>query len=150
MYDDIKKKVFNEITKSQYISFTSDIWTCPSSHETFIPLSGHWIKKLLNAKCCTSCFAISRISHRNKYSWEIHQYVRKLGNQFNKKTANMSLGSKLVQITSVHCTVHLLQLVIKDAVLSQILVIDLLAKASRIADHFNPSSKACTEFKIVF
>jgi hypothetical protein len=39
--------------------------------------------------------------------------------------------------------------VIKYAVLSQILVIDLLAKARRIVGHFNHSSKACTEFKLL-
>ena len=50
LYDDIKKKVFNEITKSQYIRLTSDIWSCPSSNEIFISLSGYWIKKTFKCK----------------------------------------------------------------------------------------------------
>ena len=61
----------------------------------------------------------------------------------------MSPGSKLIQITSVHYTIHLLQLVIKNGVLFQILVIELLAKAPRIAGHFNHLLNACTEFKLL-
>ncbi|XP_047138755.1 zinc finger BED domain-containing protein 4-like [Hydra vulgaris] len=165
LYDQIKKKVLNEIAKSQCISFTSDIWTIGlhiglTSHETFISLSEHWMKKNFDRKGAVlyaSYFLEARtgINIARKFinmleNWKI------MGNKCTRRhtlvkdgAANMSLGSKLIQITSVHCTIHLLQLVIKNAVLSQILVIDLLTKARRIVGHFYHSSKVCTEFKLL-
>ena len=38
----------------------------------------------------------------------------------------MSLGGDLAEINSIHCTIHRLQLVIEDAILSQRSIIDLL------------------------
>ena len=149
LYDDIKKKVFNEITKAQSISFTSDIWTCSSSNETFISLSGQWTKNTFERKYAVLYASHFPESHTGinipgKFinmleSWEINSKRRYI--LVKDGAANMSLGSKLARITLDHCTIHLLQLVIKDAVLSQRLVIDLLAKARRIAGHFNHSSK---------
>ena len=130
LYDDTKKKVLNEITKAQSVSFTSDIWTCSSSNETFISLSGHWIKNTFERKYAVlyaSRFPESHtgINIAGKFinmleSWEMNSKRRHI--LVKDGVANMSLGSKLAQITSVHCTIHLLQLVIKDAVLSQRLV----------------------------
>ena len=59
----------------------------------------------------------------------------------------MSLGGDLAEINSIHCTIHRLQLVIEDAILSQRSIIDLLAKCRRLATHFNHSALACTELK---
>jgi hypothetical protein len=61
--------------------------------------------------------------------------------------ANMSLGGDLADINSINCTVHRLQLVIQDAILSQRSIIDLLAKCRQLATHFNHSALACTELK---
>ena len=61
--------------------------------------------------------------------------------------ANMSLGGDLADINSIHCTVHRLQLVIQDAILSQRSIINLLAKCRQLATHFNHSALACTELK---
>ncbi|XP_047143986.1 zinc finger BED domain-containing protein 4-like [Hydra vulgaris] len=104
LYDQIKKKVFNEVAKSQYISFTSDIWTCPTSHETFISLSGHWIKKKFEHKDAVlyaSHFpeAHTGINIAGKFinmleSWEIN--ARRKHILVKDGAANMSLGSKLI------------------------------------------------------
>ena len=61
--------------------------------------------------------------------------------------SNMTLGSNLLGISSIHCFIHRLQLVIHDAILSQRAVNDMLAKIRRIVTHFNHSSLACTELK---
>ena len=50
VYDELKDRVKKELSEphGSYISFTSDIWTCSSSKEAFISLSGHWIKQDLH------------------------------------------------------------------------------------------------------
>jgi hypothetical protein len=47
VYDNIKALVESELSEpdGKYVSFTSDIWTSSKSKETFISLSGHWIKQ---------------------------------------------------------------------------------------------------------
>lgn len=63
--------------------------------------------------------------------------------------ANIVLGSDLVEIKSVHFSIHLLQLVINDAVLSQRNVKDILAKCLRLSIHFNHYALSCTQFKAI-
>lgn len=41
LYEELRKNVAAEVAKADHVSFTSDIWTCPSSHETFLSLSAH-------------------------------------------------------------------------------------------------------------
>ena len=63
--------------------------------------------------------------------------------------SNMTLGSTLAEMESVHGLIHLLQLVINDAILSQRTVKDILVKSRRLCIHFNHSALACTEFKAI-
>ena len=64
-------------------------------------------------------------------------------------TSNMTIGSTLAEIESVHFSIHLLQLVINDAIFLQRAVKDILAKSQRLCIHFNHSALACTEFKAI-
>lgn len=59
----------------------------------------------------------------------------------------MRRGTEDADITSIHCTIHLLQLCVNDAVFDQRVVKDLVAKARRLATHFNYSALATTELK---
>ena len=157
VYEELRKIVQDELAEpdGDYISFTSDIWTCSVSKETFISLSGHWVKKnfaRVNAVLCGSHFPgshtginISMMFQTMWDDWGIQEVRRNL--LVRDGAANMSLGGDLAEINSIHCTVHRLQLVIEDAILSQRSIINLLAKCRRLATHFNHSALACTELK---
>ena len=61
VYEELRTIVQDELAEpdGDYISFTSDFWTCSVSKETFISLSGHWVKKdftRVNAVLCGSHF----------------------------------------------------------------------------------------------
>ncbi|XP_004206689.2 zinc finger BED domain-containing protein 4-like [Hydra vulgaris] len=58
----------------------------------------------------------------------------------------MISGSNLAEIPAIHCTIHLLQLVVSDSI-SENIVIDVLSKCRRLVTHFNHSSLACNNFK---
>ena len=51
----------------------------------------------------------------------------------------MALGLQLADISSVHCFLHILDLVVKDSIFSQRTIIDLCAKVRQIVTHFNHS-----------
>ena len=146
LYNEIKAVVTAEIISADSVSFTSDIWTCPTSHETYISLSGHWIAcdfQHRDAVLHASHFPVSHtgvnISEKFRAMWEA----------WGLDASNMALGSTLAEIESVHCSIHLLQLVINDAMLSQRMVKDILAKSQRLCTHFNHSAQACTECKAI-
>ncbi|CAB4020764.1 zinc finger BED domain-containing 4-like [Paramuricea clavata] len=80
-------------------------------------------------------------------SWNIHKARREL--LVRDRAANMFVGSDLAEIPSIHCTIHQLQLVIEDAILSQLAIIDLLAKGRRLVTHFNHSALARKELKML-
>ena len=61
--------------------------------------------------------------------------------------SNMALGLRLANVASVHCFLHILDLVVKDSIFSQRTIIDLCAKVRRIATHFDHSSLARNELK---
>ena len=53
----------------------------------------------------------------------------------------------MANITSVHCFLHILDVVAKDSVFSQRTIIDLCAKVRRTVTHFNHSNLARNERK---
>lgn len=159
VYDNIKALVESELSEpdGKYVSFASDIWTCSKSKETFISLSGHWIKQ--NFTCIDAVLHgthfpgshtganIAEMFRRMWESWDISEARRQL--LVRDGAANMCVGGELAEIASIHCTVHRLQLVIEDAVLTQRAIIDLLAKCRRLVTHFNHSALACHELKLL-
>ncbi len=135
----------------------SDIWTCSKSKDAFISLSGHWIKQAftrVDAVLHASHFPgshtgvnIAEMFRTMWASWNIHEARRQL--LVRDGAVNMSVGSDLAEVPSIYCTIHRLQLVIEDAILSQRAIIDLLAKCRRLVTHFNHSALACNELKML-
>lgn len=159
VYEKMKSIVEQDLAEpnGKYLSFTSDIWTCSKSKEAFISLSGHWIKQdftRVDAVLHASHFPgshtgvnIAEMFRKMWASWDIREARRQL--LVRDGAANMCVGSDLAEIPSIHCTIHRLQLVIEDAILSQRAIIDLLAKCRRLVTHFNHSALACSELKML-
>jgi len=120
-----------------------------------VSLSAHWIDAdftrrslVLNAKRFPQSHTGANICQmfENMFEdWKIETARRHC--LVRDGASNMTLGSNLLGISSIHCFIHRLQLVIHDAILSQRAVNDMLAKIRRIVTHFNHSSLACTELK---
>jgi len=49
-YTNGRSSIAEEINEAKFLSFTSDLWTCPHSHESFISLTGHWLDNDFNWK----------------------------------------------------------------------------------------------------
>ena len=61
--------------------------------------------------------------------------------------ANITLGSELASLEHLHCTIHLLQLAVNDAVFKQDMVDTIVKKCWRIVAPLNKSTKATAIFK---
>ena len=73
-------------------------------------------------------------------SWSIeksrvHAVVRDIA-------ANMVAGIEKIKLPAVGCTIHTLQLDIKDCIMTQCAVIDMLARCRKIVGHFKHSHLA--------
>ena len=156
-YEDVKSQISAELDSQNapYLSFTSDVWTSPHSVESFISLTCHWITSdyerkngVLFAKHFPASHTgenIERMINSMMTQWGIdderqHILVR-------DGAANMVLGTRLAGIESAHCFLHILNLVVKDAIFSQKRVGDICAKVRRISTHFNHSSVGHNELK---
>ena len=45
LYSKVKGVIAEELDQAKFISFTSDLWTCSNSNESFISLTGHWLNE---------------------------------------------------------------------------------------------------------
>ena len=157
LYDELRSAVVDELAvpEGHFVSFTSDIWTCSSSNETFISLSGHWIKTDFTRRNAVLAaahfpgshtgFNIAEMFNKMWSDWELDESRRNL--LVRDGASNMNSACQMANIPAIHCTVHRLQLVVHDAILSQSNIKDLLAKCRRVATHFNHSALACAEIK---
>ncbi|XP_047127648.1 zinc finger BED domain-containing protein 4 [Hydra vulgaris] len=154
LYMELNNKISDKLIKTDYISFSSDIWTCPISHESFISFSSHSIDKdfnrfdvVLHASHFSESHTGINISKKLESmwdSWKIEAERRHI--LVRDGASNMISGSNLAEIPAIHCTIHLLQLVVSDSI-SENIVIDVLSKCRRLVTHFNHSSLACNNFK---
>ena len=156
-YQELKARISSQLgeANAMHISFTSDIWTSNHSVESFVSLTGHWIDQeftrasaVLSAKHFPGSHTGENIAHmirKMMTDWEImgeRQHILVCDG-----ASNMVAGLQLADISSAHCFLHILDLVIKDSIFSQQTIIDLCAKVRRIATHFNHSSLACGNIK---
>lgn len=149
----IKKKITLESAK--FLSFTTDVWTCSSTNESFISLTGHWITEnfqhnniVLNCKHFPGSHnseAIKDMMSEMLNTWDldtsrIHLVVR-------DNAANITKGCDIAGFESVSCFIHTIQLVVMEGIKSQRSISDLIAVSRKIVGHFSHSPKACSALK---
>ena len=155
LYSEVRGMIANELDQAMFISFTSDLWTCSKSNESFISLTGHWLDEdfnyksaMLNARHFPGRHTGGLIESNFNImlgEWSIdHSRIQML---VRDGASNIALGARLSELDSIHCFIHRLQLCIESSILSQRSVNDMCAKARKIVTHFHHSSQACTTFK---
>ncbi len=127
----------------------------PHSVESFISLTVHWVDEefqrcsgVLSAQHFPGSHTgenIDQMVSKMMREWEISEERQHI--LVRDGASNMALGLRLANVASVHCFLHILDLVVKDSIFSQRTIIDLCAKVRHIATHFNHSSLARNELK---
>ena len=151
MYANLRQRLFEDIHSDNNcsISFTTDIWSREGG-ESFISWTAHYITSEFQRdervlQVCPfpgshTADAISEMILKLLDKWSIdksrvHTVVR-------DNAANMVAGIRQCGLSAVSCTIHTLQLVVKDSILVQRSVKDMLARCRKIVGHFKHSSLA--------
>ena len=154
IYSTIRTKLHEEIHSHGDkfpVSFTTDIWTREAGGDSLISWTAHyinperftreeWILQVCPFPGSHTAEAISEMITKLLDSWSIeksrvHAVVR-------DNAANMVAGIKKTELPAIGCTIHTLQLVIKDCIMTQRAVIDMLARSRKIVGHFKHSHLA--------
>ena len=118
-------KLKDYMKDSWMVAFTTDIWTDATTRESFISVTCHWINKfwqrrdfVLNCSHFPAKHTACNIAEKLQESfqqWDIA--TNEIG--LDKKSivvrdgaSNMRAGCDEVPVDSVHCLIHLLQLVV--------------------------------------
>ena len=151
---EIHKKVKHRITEllqsAKYISLTTDIWTSTNCHYSFLSLTAHfivcasmekkdvmvtsWLFDESHTGANISAAILSCIQ-----AWEIEEKVVCI---VHDNAANMVSGLNIANVASLPCLAHSLQLIIKDGVLLQPAVVQLLSCARSLVGHYQCSNVA--------
>ena len=155
LHDEVKDAVMKQITCVSYISLTTDIWSTDLNSCSLMSLTAHWLSQKFERKSAIlfaqpfdsshTGEAICKMVLQMLQLWElgkerIHLVIR-------DNAANMVKGMTDAGLPDLGCFAHTLQLVIHDGILSQRVVIDMLATSRKIVGHFRRSNLAYSRLK---
>ena len=151
MYSTIKARLLQDIDGKFSISFTTDIWSREAGGDSFISWTAYYInpesfvreKRVLQV--CPflgshTAITISEMVTKLLGAWyieksRVHVVIR-------DNAANMVAGIRECELPAIGCAIHTLQLVVKNSIMIQRTVIDMLARCRKIVGHFKHSSLA--------
>ncbi|XP_033218098.1 zinc finger BED domain-containing protein 4-like [Belonocnema kinseyi] len=143
-------KVKEMIGNYDYMSFTSDIWTDPSSGASLLSLTCHGIsdkfeRSSIVLKCETfddrhTGDIIAEIFKTMLAEWNIS--TEKVHCILRDEGSNMKRGMRLALLDDLDCTVHKMQIAIRHGLQSQENIKDVKEKCKKILTHFNHSTIA--------
>ena len=138
----VKTELHKTLHTPEYIvkhySFTTDIWSTNVAHKSLLSLTAHKSSAVLNVTVLEGSHTGSYICDRFDYmlsTWRIDK--ENVHVVLRDNASNMVRAMKDAGLCSYGCFAHSLQLVINDGVLSQRIVIDLLANCRSIVGHFS-------------
>ncbi|GBP24873.1 Zinc finger BED domain-containing protein 4 [Eumeta japonica] len=150
LYGKIAIKVKELIKKFDHMSFTSDIWSDPSSNASLLSLTCHGLasdfeRSSIILKCETfdDCHTGDIIAEKfdtmlsewNISNDQVHCMIRDEG-------SNMKRAMRLAKLQDLDCAVHKMQLAIRSSLNSQENIKGIKQKCKKISTHVNHSTIA--------
>jgi hypothetical protein len=159
MYETIKAKVKFELDKADFMSLTSDGWTCQHTIQSFYSLTARFLTaeyKVRNVILQVAYFPeshtglnISKFLNESLQTWEIPQ--DKIYTVLTDNAANVLSAIKESNVANnkhLPCVIHTMQLCIQNKLFKeQRAVSDTLAVFRALAGHFHHSSSAVARLK---
>ena len=148
--NNINSKLAEVLKDVTHLSLTTDIWSTSLTNQSLISLTGHWIQDgflrksaVLHVKQLEGSHTGEKICESIESMidyWKIPKEQIHL--VLTDNASNMKKALRDANFSGFGCFAHSLQLVINDGVISQEVVIDVLAVARSIVGHFKRSTLA--------
>ena len=121
-YDRCYSNILKKVTEAEFLSFTSDIWSCDKSKYSFLSITAHWITDDFEPQNAVLRARHMGKSHTGVYISDILQEVfREFSINAERRfllvrdgASNMRSAADLTNIDNIHCVIHLMQLVIQN------------------------------------
>ena len=144
----------------QHVSFTTDIWTDSTTKESFISVTAHWINAHWQRRdhvlsCCNFPESHTGQHIADKLNQAFSEWDLGLNDLGTDKkhvivrdgASNMRVGCNLVPLGNFHCLIHLLQLVVVDAVFAQDLLGKIIRKCRVLCTYLHNSACGTAVFR---
>ncbi|XP_063924783.1 zinc finger BED domain-containing protein 4-like [Zophobas morio] len=147
LYGKVANKVKELIEKFDYMAFTSDIWSGPSSNASLLCLTCHGISENFDrSSIILKCETFDdhhtgdiiaekfdmMLTEWNISKEQVHCIIR-------DEDSNMKRTKRLAVFNDLDCTVHKMQLAIRSCLQSQENITVAIQKCKKISTHFNHS-----------
>ena len=157
LYPSAVEKVKELVSSAKHnkLSFTTDVWSDTSAGVSLMSLTGHCITDTFERLNLVLTAETLSERHTGQYlsekfdeminDWDlihsdIHVVMRDAG-------ANIKKATFLSGVQNLDCTAHKIQLIVKDAIGEQKIVVDVITKVRSFATHFNHSQMVTDELK---
>ena len=151
MAHNMERRIKNKLEGVQHVSFTTDVWSCDVNSESLLSLTAHWIDDSFKPLSAVLQAESLQERHTGEYiGMKISKILAEWGIETNQvhcvvwdNGSNMVKAMSEPGLRSFGCFAHSLQLIVHEGLLTQRIVIDLLAVCRSMVGHFKHSSVAC-------
>lgn len=154
MYQECRDNVNKKLDEAEYISLTTDMWTS-TANDDYLSLTAHFVdSNFVLQHLNIEVIPFPELSHTGNNlcnfitqtlrEWKLHTKVVAI---VRDNARNITSGLETSEFEHLSCLAHTLQLVVKDGLLNNKNVNNLIANGRRIVGHFKHSCKATKELK---
>lgn len=147
-YERVKSKVFELVSKAEWISFTTDVWSNPTKTCSLLSFTAHFVvgpkrlKVILGAMVLDEDHTGAVLADKLLELAREYHIEKKIHMAIRDNAANMGAATRIANFTALGCVAHTLQLVIHDALFKQVIVKNIITKCRKIVGHFKKSEQA--------
>jgi hypothetical protein len=150
LFEQVKIKILKQMEDIQGVSFTVDHWTSNHTTQSYMSLTAHWLTRTFDLKSavlhCEPFDGSHTAAHIGSAFLEMvekwHIPIHCCHTVLHDNAPNIVKAFRDAPVKHATCFAHTIQLVIKDAILSQRYVADILTISRNIVGHFKHSTSA--------
>lgn len=148
MYEEVKTALKDSIDSSTRIVLTTDMWTSRTT-EAYLTVTGHFIDKDWQMQACNletthvdvkhTADNISELLTKLSENWGISNKIHAV---VTDNGANMVSAVKKCNWKHIPCFSHTLNLIVRDAIKADTILVPILEKCGAVVKFFHQSTKA--------
>ncbi|CAK1589834.1 unnamed protein product [Parnassius mnemosyne] len=155
IYNKIKLKVLGLLKQFKKLSFTTDVWSEPSSNVSLLSLTAHGItNKYERVSIILKCEQLEGRHTGEIIANNLNNILKDWGLStesvhciLRDRGSNMIKAMNMANFTDANCTIHQLQLCVRSTMEIEEFLSSVITKCKKIATHFNHSLIAQNELK---